>query len=261
MRILDVKDLKTYFYTSQGIVRAVDGVSFCIEKGEVFGIVGESGSGKTLTALSILRLVSFPGEIVGGQIIFNGIDLLSASEKILRNVRGANISFVFQEPASSFNPVFTIGEQLAEAAIVHQRISRAGAKERAMEYLKMARISDPKRICGSYPHQLSGGTKQRAMIAMALINSPDLIILDEPTTALDVTIQSEVLAMLDDIIHEERLSILFISHDLSVVSRMCDSVAVMNKGRIVETGNVKDVLMRPKDPYTISLLESVKALS
>ena len=261
MKILEVKDLKTYFYTSQGIVRAVDGVSFGIERGEVFGLVGESGSGKTLTALSILKLISFPGKIVDGQIIFNGIDLLGTDDKILRNIRGSNISFVFQEPASSFNPVFTIGEQIAETVLAHQKIGRRQAKDRAMEYLQIARISDPERIYNDYPHQLSGGTKQRAGIAMALVNSPDLIILDEPTTALDVTIQAEILDMLDEIIHKEHLSILFISHDLGVISRMCDSVAVMNKGRIVEAGVVSEILSRPKDDYTVSLLESARALS
>ena len=261
MNILQVSNIKTYFYASHGIVKAVDGVSFNIERGEVLGLVGESGSGKTLTALSILKLIAFPGRIVGGHIIFNGIDLLNSDEKILRNVRGSNISIVFQEPASCFNPVFTIGGQISEAVLTHQKIGKAAAKDKAMEYLKIARISDPERTYNDYPHQLSGGTKQRAMIAMSLVNAPELIILDEPTTALDVTIQAEVLDSLDEIIHEEHLSILFISHDLGVISRMCDSVAVMNKGRIVETGNVKDILNHPKEDYTKSLLESVKALS
>lgn len=259
--ILQVSDLKTYFYTSQGIVKAVDGVTFNIEKGKVFGIVGESGSGKTLTALSILRLVSFPGKIISGQAIFNGVDLLNLNEEILRNIRGSKISFVFQEPASSFNPVFTIGEQIVEAALVHQDIGRLAAIDRTLEYLKKTRINDPERIFHDYPHQLSGGTKQRAMIAMALINSPQLIILDEPTTALDVTIQAEILDMLDEIIHREDLSILFISHDFGVIARMCDTVAVMHKGTIVESGDIRGLLNNPKEPYTISLLESVKALS
>lgn len=260
MNILEVHDLKTYFFTSSGVFKAVDGVSFNIEKGKVFGIVGESGSGKTLTALSILRLVSFPGRIVSGQVIFNGIDLARVDEVLLRGIRGSKISFVFQEPSASFNPVFTIGEQITEAVLAHQSISRKEAQSRSLEYLEKARIKDPGRIFCDYPHQLSGGTKQRAMIAMALVNSPELIILDEPTTALDVTIQAQVLDMLDDIIHKEKLSILFISHDFGVVSRMCDSVAVMNKGKIVESGPVKEVLCNPKDEYTASLLESVKAL-
>jgi ABC-type dipeptide/oligopeptide/nickel transport system ATPase component len=261
VNILEVRDLKTHFYTYRDIVKAVDGVSFNIEKGKVFGIVGESGSGKTLTALSILKLVAPPGRIVDGQVIFNGIDLLKVDEDLLRDMRGSRVSFVFQEPASSFNPVFNIGEQIVEAAIAHQKIGRAAAKEKAFEYLKKAHISDPERIFYNYPHQLSGGTKQRAMIAMALINSPELIILDEPTTALDVTIQAQILDMLAGIIHKENLSILFISHDFGVVARMCDSVAVMNKGKIVESGDINNILNDPKNPYTISLLESVKVLS
>ncbi len=279
MDILQVSNLKTYFYTSHGIVKAVDGVSFNMEKAKVFGIVGGSGSGKTLTALSILKLVSFPGRIVDGQAIFNpstgsglsranevrrgikGIDLLKADENLLRTIRGSKISFVFQEPASSFNPVFTIGEQIVESILAHQEIGKAAAKDRALEYLKKARIDDPGRIFHDYPHQLSGGTKQRAMIAMALVNSPEFLILDEPTTALDVTMQTEVLDMLDDIIHKENLSILFISHDFGVIARMCDAVAVMHKGSIVESGNVKEILNNPKDCYTVSLLESVRALS
>ena len=261
MNILQVSDLKTYFYTSRGIVKAVDGVSFNIEKGKVFGIVGESGSGKTLTALSIPKLISPPGRIADGQAIFDGIDLLKADESLLRTIRGSKISFVFQEPATSFNPVFMIGEQIAEAALAHQKISKASAREKAIESLKKVRIIDPERIFHSYPHQLSGGTKQRAMISMALMNSPELIILDEPTTALDVTIQAQILDMLNDIIHKESLSILFISHDFGVIARMCDSVAVMNKGKIVESGDVNTILNNPKEPYTISLLESVKALS
>ena len=260
-KILAVSNLKTYFYTSRGVVKAVDGVSFNIEKGRVFGIVGESGSGKTLTALSILKLVSFPGRIVEGEALLHGVDLLKMDEDSIRSIRGSKVSFVFQEPASSFNPVFTIGEQIVEAVLAHTDIDKAAAKEKAFRYLEKARISDPERIFYDYPHQLSGGTKQRAMIAMALINSPELIILDEPTTALDVTIQAQILEMLDDIIHKEDLSILFISHDFGVIARICDDVAVMNKGKIVETAPVRDILDDPKEDYTISLLESVKALS
>jgi len=261
MNILKVENLKTYFYTSQGVVKAVDGVSFNIEKGRVFGVVGESGSGKTLTGLSILKLISGPCRIEEGSVLFDGADLLKMDEASLRAIRGSKISFVFQEPASSFNPVFTIGEQITEAAVTHQHIDRLKAKELALEYLHKARIQDPKEVFHDYPHQLSGGAKQRCGIAMALINSPQLVILDEPTTALDVTIQAQVLDMLDDIIHKEGLSILFISHDFGVIRRMCDSVAVMNKGKILETGAVLEILNNPKEPYTISLLESVKALS
>lgn len=261
MNILEVKDLKTYFSAPGGIVKAVDGVSFNIEKGKVFGIVGESGSGKTLTALSILNLISWPGNIESGSIIFNGSDLLKLNEEGLRGIRGSKISMVFQEPASSFNPVFTIGEQIVETIINHRGIESNKARGLALEYLARARIHEAKRIFHDYPHQLSGGTKQRAMIAMALVNSPELVILDEPTTALDVTIQSQILELLKEIIEIEKLSILFISHDFGVISRMCDNVAVMRGGRMIESGITKEVLNDPKDDYTISLLESVKALS
>lgn len=259
--ILQVSDLKAYFYTEIGIIKAVDGVNFNIERGSIFGIVGESGSGKTLTALSILRLLPFPGRVSGGRVIFNGSDLLNVSEDYLRKIRGSKISFVFQDPSSSFNPVFTIGEQITEAVLVHQGIDKEEAEKKAFEYLKKARISDPKTVFYDYPHQLSGGTKQRAMIAMALVNSPELVILDEPTTALDVTVQSQVLNMLKEIIEDSHLSVLFISHDFGVVSRMCDSVAVMHNGRIIESGPVKEVLQRPKESYTASLLDSVRELS
>jgi len=268
MNVLEVKNLKVYFNAPGQIVKAVDDVSFNIEKGKVFGIVGESGSGKTLTALSILKLISPPGNIAGGSVIFNpsagsgsnGRDLLKLNEESLRGVRGSKISIVFQEPASSFNPVFTIGEQIVETIISHQGVDGGKAKDIALEYLNRVHIHEAKRIFYDYPHQLSGGTKQRAMIAMALVNSPELIILDEPTTALDVTIQAQILDLLKEIIEKERLSILFISHDFGIVSRMCDSIAVMHKGRIVEAGITKDILSRPNEPYTISLLESVKAL-
>lgn len=261
MNILEVKDLRTYFYTSYGVVKPVDGVSFNIQKNKVFGIVGESGSGKTLAALSILKLVPFPGRIEDGQAIFNGINLLDADENVLRSIRGSKISFVFQEPGSCFNPVFTMGEQMIEAVLAHHDIDKKEAEKRALHYLEKARISEPDRIFYAYPHQLSGGTKQRTAIAMALINSPELVILDEPTTALDVTIQAQILDMLEELIRKENLSVLFISHDFRVIGRMCDTVAVMHNGRIVESGDVKEVLTYPKAEYTASLLDSVKALS
>lgn len=261
MGILQVKDLKVYFDAPGGRVLAVDDVSFDIGKGEVFGIVGESGSGKTLTALSILKLISWPGDIAGGSVIFGRQDLLKLSEKDLRGIRGSKISIVFQEPASSFNPVFTVGEQIVETIISHQGLDGDKAKDLALEYLNRARIHEAKRIFYDYPHQLSGGTKQRAMIAMALVNSPELVILDEPTSALDVTIQAQILDLLKEIIEKEKLSILFISHDFGIISRICDRIAVMRKGRIVESGITKDVLSNPEETYTVSLLESVKTLS
>jgi ABC-type dipeptide/oligopeptide/nickel transport system ATPase component len=260
MKIIEVKNLKVYFNTPGGILKAVDDVSFDIERGKVFGIVGESGSGKTLTALSILKLISWPGNIAGGSVIFNGGDILKLNEKDLRGIRGSRISIVFQEPASSFNPVFTIGRQIVETIVNHQGVDSNKAKDIALEYLVRVHIHEAERIFYDYPHQLSGGTRQRAMIAMALVNSPELVILDEPTTALDVTIQAQILDLLKEIIEKERLSALFISHDLGIISVMCDSVAVMSKGRIVESGATKEVLSYPKEAYTASLLESVKAL-
>lgn len=258
--ILQVRKLKTYFYPAPGMTRAVDGVSFDIEKGSVFGLVGESGSGKTVTALSILRLVYPPGKILEGSAVFGGIDLLKTDEKVLQGIRGSKISIVFQEPSASFNPVFTVGFQISEAVTVHQKIGAKKAEEMSMEFLSKVHIPEPGRVYHSYPHQLSGGLKQRAMIAMALVNSPELLILDEPTTALDVTIQAGILDLLDEIIDREKMSVLFISHDLGIISRMCDRVAVMYKGKVVEEGRKGDILNHPKEGYTVSLLESVKAL-
>jgi len=258
--ILKIQDLKTHFRTAQGIVKAVDGVSFDVQKGETFGIVGESGSGKTLTALSILKLVVPPGEIVSGSVIFKGEDLLGLDPESLRKIRGPKIAMVFQEPASAFNPVFTIGYQIVEAVTAHQDIDRSKARNIAMEFLKKVHIPDPLKVYHDYPHQLSGGTKQRAMIAMALVNSPEFLILDEPTTALDVTIQAQILDLLDEIRSREKLSTLFISHDFGVIARMASRVAVMHKGLIVEMGDKAQILNNPKEEYTRSLLESVKAL-
>lgn len=261
MELLKVDNLKTYFYNSGGIVKAVDGVSFGINKGEVFGIIGQSGSGKTLTALSILRLVTPPAKIAGGSILFNGKNLLKIPEEEIRHVRGSGISMVFQEPSSALNPVFTIGYQLLESVLAHRQVKSSAAKDIAMQALTKVHIKDPAKVFCDYPHQLSGGTKQRIMIAMSIINSPELLVLDEPTTALDVTIQSQILDLLEEIIEKEKLSILFISHDFGVIARMCDHVSVMHKGKIIESGLKDRVLKNPKEPYTASLIESVKALS
>ncbi len=261
MMTLRVEHLTTHFHTPGGVARAVEDVSFDIERGKVFGLVGESGSGKTLTALSILALVPPPGKIVGGRVLFNGKDLVGMDREPLRRIRGSRISMVFQEPASALDPVFTIGEQIVEAIRAHEGAREAGAKERALEYLRRVHIHDPEKVFYDYPHELSGGMKQRAMIAMALVNSPELVILDEPTTALDVTVQAQILGLLDEVIENEALSILFISHDIGVIARMCDRVAVMYKGSIVESNDADELLCSPKHPYTISLLESAKALS
>ena len=259
--VLEVKGLKTYFHTPDGEVKAVDDISFDLHKGEVFGLVGESGSGKTLTALSILRLITPPGEIVSGNITFNGTDIMHMDDGALRKIRGAKISIVFQEPASAFNPVFTVGYQIAESVMAHWALNKPEAAFVALKFLKKVHISEPERVYHSYQHQLSGGTKQRAMIAMALVNSPELLILDEPTTALDVTIQAQVLDLLKELIDRNKMSVLFISHDFGVIAKMCDRVGVMHKGKIVETSGIDTILNSPKDPYTISLIESVKALS
>jgi len=258
--VLEVSGLKTYFYTSTGIVKAVDGVTFDIRKGEVFGLVGESGSGKTMTGLSILRLV-YPPAGISGSVLFNGEDLMKADGERMRSLRGSRISVVFQEPGTSFNPVLTVGRQVSECAQAHRNIGSKEAREITLHYLEKVKIKEPGRIYRSYPHQLSGGTKQRAGIAAALINSPELVILDEPTTALDVTIQAAILDLLEEIIRQERLSILFISHDFGVVRRMCPRAAVMRRGRIVESGRTDELLRNPKEEYTMSLLESERALS
>ena len=260
MKILQINGLKTYFKTDHGLVKAVDGISFEIEKNKVFGLVGESGSGKTLTALSILKLIPEGGFIAGGSILFNGLDLIKSDDEVLRGFRGSKISIVFQDPSTTLNPVFTVGYQVAESILAHQDIGKAKARGLALEYLNKVHITDPRRIFYDYPHQLSGGTKQRIGIAMALVNSPELLILDEPTTALDVTIQAQILYLLDEIIEKERLSILFISHDFGIIARMCDEVGVMYKGKLVESGSKNNILNDPKEQYTISLLESVKAL-
>lgn len=259
--ILEIRDLKAYFYAGSGIVKAVDGVRFAVEKGKVFGLVGESGSGKTLTALSILRLIAPPGRIVGGSVLFNGADLLNMEEESIRLIRGQKIAIVFQESSSALNPVFTVGYQISEAIIAHQKADKIKARDMALDLLDRVHIQDPKKIFGDYPHQLSGGTKQRIGIAMALANSPEVLILDEPTTALDVTIQAGILDLLDEIIKKEALSILFISHDFGIIARMADSVGVMYKGKIVEMGEKDRILNSPKEAYTISLLEAVRKLA
>ena len=258
--ILSVRNLRVSVSAPGGMAEAVSGVSFDIQKGEVFGLVGESGSGKTMTALSILRLLPETAALTGGSIIFDGKDILGLDEKALRSIRGSRIAMVFQEPSSALNPVFTIGFQMTEAIKAHQRKSISEARDMAMRYLERVHIQKPERVFGDYPHQISGGMKQRVMIAVALLNSPELLILDEPTTALDVTIQAQILDLLDEIIKKERLSMLFISHDFGIISRMCDDVAVMYKGRIVETGSTESIMNAPKEAYTASLLESVRAL-
>jgi len=258
--LLTVDDLKVAFGTDEGAVRAVDGVSFAIPRGRTLAVVGESGSGKSVTSLALLRLVSPPGRVTGGTIRFDGRDLLGLSDPAMRDIRGNEISMIFQEPMTSLNPVRTIGHQIAEAVMLHQRASRAAAWKVVIETLDLVGIPDPARRADSYPHQLSGGMRQRAMIAMALCCRPKLLIADEPTTALDVTIQAQILDLMRGLQRESGMSILFITHDLGVVAEMADRVVVMYAGRAVEEADVAEVFARPLMPYTQGLMNSIPRL-
>ena len=259
--LLAVRDLKTYFYTDRGVARAVDGVSFFIPPRSTLGLVGESGCGKSVTALSILRLIqSPPGKIVRGSIHFEGRDLLGISEEEIRRVRGNHISMVFQEPMTSLNPVFTIGDQIMEAILTHEGVSRAEALNRTVEMLRRVRIPSAETLVHQYPHQISGGMRQRVMIAMALACSPKLLIADEPTTALDVTIQAQILTLLRDLQQEFGMSILLITHDLGIVAEMADFVAVMYAGQIVEFAPAPELFANPQHPYTLGLFQSRPSL-
>jgi peptide/nickel transport system ATP-binding protein len=259
MPLLEINNLVTAFHTPAGRVPAVDGVSLSIERGKTLGLVGESGCGKSVTAMSILRLVAAPGVIEAGEILLrdasgSGLNLVTLPEPRLREVRGGRIGMIFQEPMTSLNPVFTIGDQIAEAVLLHRDVSRAEARGRALEMLELVRIADPKRRLDEYPHQLSGGMRQRVVIAMALACEPDLIIADEPTTALDVTIQAQILDLLADLRQRLGTAILLITHDLGVVAETCDDVAVMYAGRIVEQAPAAALFAKPRHPYTIGLL-------
>jgi len=255
--LLSVKNLVTVFDTDSGTVRAVDRVSFDVHPGETLAIVGESGCGKSVTAMSILRIVSSPGRVESGQILFHGQDLLLLPESGMRSVRGRAISMIFQEPMTSLNPVFTIGDQVAEPLRVHKGLSRKQALCEAVRLLGEVAIPDPSRRVKDYPHQLSGGMRQRVMIAMALACDPELIIADEPTTALDVTIQAQILDILQGLREKRGLAVLLITHDLGVVAETCERAVVMYAGRVVETGSVKRLFARPEHPYTKGLLGSI----
>src|SRR5256714_2183294 len=261
MHLLQLKNLQTYFQTREGLVRAVDDVSFYLDQGELLGLVGESGCGKSITALSIMRLVAPPGKIVNGEILFEGRDLLKLSNREIRAVRGDDIAMIFQDPMTSLNPVFTVGEQIAEALRLHRRLSRADARKAAVEAMREVSIPDPELRVNDYPHQLSGGMRQRVMIAMALACDPKLLIADEPTTALDVTIQAQILELLDNLRQTRDLAVLLITHDLGVVAEVADRVAVMYTGKIVEESTVDELFARPKHPYTEGLLRSVPKLT
>ena len=257
-RILEVNDLKTYFGTDEGTVKAVDGVTFHIDRGETLAVVGESGSGKSVTSLSIMRLIaSPPGRIAGGEMLFEGQDLVQKSESQMRKIRGNDISMIFQEPMTSLNPVYTVGDQIAEAIQLHQHKSRKQAMKLATEMLDLVGIPEPGKRVHNYPHQMSGGMRQRVMIAMALSCGPKLLIADEPTTALDVTIQAQILDLMRQLQREIGMSILFITHDLGVVAEIADRVVVMYAGRAVEEGSVEDIFAKPQMPYTLGLMNSI----
>jgi len=259
--ILEVKDLRTYFYTRDGVVRSVDGVSFSISEGETLAIVGESGCGKSVTSLSLLRLIpSPPGKIVSGSILFHGKDLLSLSEEEMRDIRGDKISMIFQEPMTSLNPVLTIGRQISEVLELHRHCTKEEARTRILELLKLVNISEPERRIDEYPHQLSGGMRQRIMIAMALACDPEILIADEPTTALDVTIQAQILNLMRELRDRTRAAIILITHDLGVVAEMAQRVVVMYAGRKVEEASVFDLFAKPMHPYTLGLLNSMPRL-
>jgi len=260
MPLLDVRDLRMVFPTDAGEARAVDGISFTLDRGDVLGLVGESGCGKSMTALSLMRLVPPPGRITGGRVLFEDRDLLGLTEREMRDVRGARMAMIFQEPMTALNPVLTVGSQVAESVFLHRPVSRRQAWQRATELLVEVGIADAERRVHDYPHQLSGGMRQRVMIAMAIACDPLLLLADEPTTALDVTIQAEILALLRSLRDRYGMAVLLITHDLGVVAEQADRVAIMYAGRIVEHATVDELFARPLHPYTQALLRSMPVL-
>jgi oligopeptide/dipeptide ABC transporter ATP-binding protein len=258
--LLEVKNLKTYFYTEDGVVKAVDGVDFVVYPGEVLGLVGESGCGKSVSALSAMRLISKPGKIVEGEVLFDGQDLVKFTETEMTHVRGNRISMIFQQPQTALNPVFRVADQIAEVLSVHQFLGKEEGRKRAIELLKMVGISEAERRAQAFPHELSGGMAQRVMIAMALACTPELLIADEPTTALDVTIQAQILGLMRDLRNQVGASIVLITHDLGVVADMAERVAVMYAGRIVEQADVQPLFAKPMHPYTQGLMGSIPVL-
>ncbi len=261
-KILDVENLRVYFYTEKGVSKAVDGNDFNMYENETLAIVGESGCGKSVTAMSILGLVDEPGKIEeGSKIMYDGQNLATMDDASIRNVRGNDISMIFQEPMTSLNPVFTVGQQITENILLHEDVTKDEANQRAVNLLEMVGISRPEKIVKDYPHQLSGGMRQRVMIAMALACSPKLLIADEPTTALDVTIQAQILSLMNDLKEKTGTSIMLITHDLGVVAQMADNVNVMYAGKVVESAPVRELFKNPKHPYTIGLMESMPSLN
>lgn len=259
--MLEVKNLSTYFYTDESVCKAVDDVSFSLGKGETLGIVGESGSGKSTIALSIMRLIYPPGKIVAGEIKFNGQNLLVLPEKDMIKIRGARISMIFQDPFTSLNPVYTVGDQIAEAVELHQGLSRKKAWQKAVEMLDLVQIKDPILRAKDYPHQFSGGMCQRVTIAMALACRPEILIADEPTTALDSTIQAEIVRLLKEIQQKMNISILYVTHNFGIIKAVCQRVAVLYRGKVMEEGMVSGILSNPRSPYTRKLLDSLRIIN
>jgi oligopeptide/dipeptide ABC transporter ATP-binding protein len=259
--LLEVQNLHTYFHTTDGLVRAVEGVDLTVMEGEALGVVGESGCGKSVTSLSIMRLIQPPGRIEQGSIKLAGRELLDVPDDEMPNIRGRDMAMIFQEPMTSLNPVFTVGDQISEAVLTHNRVAPAEARDRTVEVMAQVGIPDPKRRYDSYPHELSGGMRQRIMIAMALSCNPKLLIADEPTTALDATIQAQILELLNQLRRDFRLSLMLITHDLGVVAEMVDRVAVMYAGQVVETADVRTIFKAPQHPYTQGLLTSIPMLT
>jgi oligopeptide/dipeptide ABC transporter ATP-binding protein len=258
--LLDIRNLRTYFYTQDGVVKAVDGVDFHVRRGEVVGLVGESGCGKSVMSLSVMRLIAHPGKIESGEVWFDGVNLLGLPGGEMARMRGSRISMIFQQPTSCLNPVFTSGYQLAEVLAIHQAMGRQAGEARAIELLRLVGIPDPERRIKSFPHELSGGMAQRVMIAMALACTPELLIADEPTTALDVTIQAQILDLMRDIRTKLNTAIILITHDLGIVAEMASRVAVMYAGHIVEEADVRSLFRDPKHPYTQGLIGSIPVL-
>ncbi|MBR0399094.1 MAG: ABC transporter ATP-binding protein [Eubacterium sp.] len=261
MALLEVKDLHTSFFTDAGEVRAVNGISFSLDRGKVLGIVGESGSGKSVTAYSIMQILASTGKIVSGSVVYDGQELVGADEKTMKNIRGNKISIIFQDPMTSLNPTYTIGRQLMEAITLHTNRTKQQAWDRAVEMLKLVNVNEPERRMKQYPFEFSGGMRQRVMIAMALACEPDILIADEPTTALDVTIQAGILELMKDIQREMGMAIIMITHDLGVVAQLCDEIVVMYAGSICEQGTAEDIFYHPCHEYTKGLLRSIPTTS
>ena len=260
-KMLEVKGMRTSFFTHVGEVKAIRGVDFYLDKGEAVGIVGESGSGKSVTSLSVMRLLQFPGKLTGGEVFFDGEDLAKKTDKEMQAIRGNEISMIFQDPMTSLNPVFTIGNQIMEAIIKHQKMSKDQARQKAIDMLKLVGIPSPEKRIDQYPHEFSGGMRQRAMIAMALSCEPKLLIADEPTTALDVTIQAQILELMKDLKDRLNTSIILITHDLGVVADVCTRIIVMYGGLIMEEGTTEEIFYKPQHPYTLGLMRSIPKMS